>query len=101
MLPYLCWILQRFQLADVLTEFIRVIGWCMLSQFFSFGLILVTDKVFRGDCSTRQVYEEGAQTIALSVVSGINCKYDSVLAIDFLHVYYLTREKFPPFCIFS
>ncbi|KAF5443852.1 hypothetical protein F2P56_036377 [Juglans regia] len=30
------------------------------------------DKVFRGDCSTRQVYEEGAQTIALSVVSGIN-----------------------------
>lgn len=30
------------------------------------------DKVFRGDCSTRQVYEEGAREIALSVVSGIN-----------------------------
>ncbi|KAJ9189659.1 hypothetical protein P3X46_000924 [Hevea brasiliensis] len=30
------------------------------------------DRVFRGDCSTRQVYEEGAQEVALSVVSGIN-----------------------------
>ncbi|KDP27640.1 hypothetical protein JCGZ_19645 [Jatropha curcas] len=30
------------------------------------------DRVFRGDCSTRQVYEEGAKEVALSVVSGIN-----------------------------
>lgn len=30
------------------------------------------DRVFRGDCSTRQVYEDGAKEIALSVVSGIN-----------------------------
>lgn len=30
------------------------------------------DRVFRGDCATRQVYEEGAKEIALSVVSGIN-----------------------------
>ncbi|XP_015892536.3 kinesin-like protein KIN-7E [Ziziphus jujuba] len=30
------------------------------------------DRVFRGDCFTRQVYEEGAREIALSVVSGIN-----------------------------
>ncbi|KAL5563125.1 hypothetical protein UlMin_032872 [Ulmus minor] len=30
------------------------------------------DRVYRGDCSTRQVYEEGAREIALSVVSGIN-----------------------------
>ncbi|KAL6218441.1 hypothetical protein ACLB2K_011654 [Fragaria x ananassa] len=30
------------------------------------------DKVFRGDCPTRKVYEEGAQEIALSVVNGIN-----------------------------
>ncbi|KAF3435791.1 hypothetical protein FNV43_RR22883 [Rhamnella rubrinervis] len=30
------------------------------------------DRVFRGDCCTRQVYEEGAREIALSVVSGIN-----------------------------
>lgn len=30
------------------------------------------DRVFRCDCSTRQVYEEGAKKVALSVVSGIN-----------------------------
>ncbi|GMP37731.1 hypothetical protein CsSME_00009297 [Camellia sinensis var. sinensis] len=30
------------------------------------------DRVFSGDCSTRQVYDEGAKEIALSVVSGIN-----------------------------
>ncbi|XP_057449297.1 kinesin-like protein KIN-7G [Lotus japonicus] len=30
------------------------------------------DKVFGSDCSTRQVYEEAAKEVALSVVSGIN-----------------------------
>ncbi|GMJ12730.1 hypothetical protein like AT2G21300 [Hibiscus trionum] len=30
------------------------------------------DRVFRGDCSTNQVYQEGAKEIALSVVNGIN-----------------------------
>ncbi|KAJ4838094.1 hypothetical protein Tsubulata_022157 [Turnera subulata] len=30
------------------------------------------DKVFRGDCPTRQVYDDGAREVALSVVSGIN-----------------------------
>ncbi|KAF3440264.1 hypothetical protein FNV43_RR18548 [Rhamnella rubrinervis] len=30
------------------------------------------DRVFRFDCSTRQVYEEGAKEVALSVISGIN-----------------------------
>jgi len=35
----------------------------------------VADRVFRGDCETRQVYEEGAREIALSVVGGINCEY--------------------------
>ncbi|KAE9616483.1 putative plus-end-directed kinesin ATPase [Lupinus albus] len=30
------------------------------------------DRVFRGACATRQVYEEGAREIALSVVNGIN-----------------------------
>nr|DAD40430.1 TPA_asm: hypothetical protein HUJ06_014753 [Nelumbo nucifera] len=30
------------------------------------------DRVFRCDCSTKQVYEEGAKEVALSVVSGIN-----------------------------
>nr|KJB14919.1 hypothetical protein B456_002G148900 [Gossypium raimondii] len=30
------------------------------------------DRVFRGDCLTKQVYEEGAKEVAISVVSGIN-----------------------------
>ncbi|KAJ8530229.1 hypothetical protein K7X08_037064 [Anisodus acutangulus] len=30
------------------------------------------DRVYRGDCSTREVYEGGTNDIALSVVSGIN-----------------------------
>lgn len=30
------------------------------------------DSVYRGDCSTREVYEGGTKDIALSVVSGIN-----------------------------
>ncbi|KAL2477038.1 ATP binding microtubule motor family protein [Forsythia ovata] len=30
------------------------------------------DRVFRGDCATREVYEEGTKDIALSVVGGIN-----------------------------
>lgn len=30
------------------------------------------DRVFRSDCNTQEVYEEGAKAVALSVVSGIN-----------------------------
>ncbi|KAL7255725.1 hypothetical protein ACSBR1_009782 [Camellia fascicularis] len=30
------------------------------------------DRVFRTDCSTKQVYEEGAKEVALSVIGGIN-----------------------------
>ncbi|CAK7346273.1 unnamed protein product [Dovyalis caffra] len=30
------------------------------------------DRVFRSDCQTKQVYEEGAKEIALSAVSGVN-----------------------------
>lgn len=30
------------------------------------------DRVFRSDCSTNQVYEEGAKEVALQVVNGIN-----------------------------
>ncbi|KAG2567706.1 hypothetical protein PVAP13_7NG263424 [Panicum virgatum] len=30
------------------------------------------DRVFRSDCNTKEVYEEGAKAVALSVVSGIN-----------------------------
>ncbi|KAB1994551.1 hypothetical protein ES319_D13G106100v1 [Gossypium barbadense] len=35
---------------------------------YTFG----TDRVFRGDCLTKQVYEEGAKEVAVSVVNGIN-----------------------------
>ncbi|XP_009140424.1 kinesin-like protein KIN-7F isoform X1 [Brassica rapa] len=31
------------------------------------------DRVYGGECSTRQVYENGTKDIALSVVKGINC----------------------------
>jgi len=44
-------------------------------MFLNFYYDLVVDRVFRGDCSTKQVYEEGAKAIALSVVGGINCKH--------------------------
>lgn len=44
-------------------------------SFSEYLLWLVADRVFRGDCETRQVYEEGAREIALSVVGGINCEY--------------------------
>lgn len=39
-------------------------------------IFLALDKVFRSDCSTRQVYEEGAKEVALLVVSGINGEYN-------------------------
>ena len=32
------------------------------------------DRVFGCDSTTKQVYEEGAKEVALSVVNGINCK---------------------------
>lgn len=38
--------------------------------------MLGADRVFRGDCHTRQVYDEAAKEVAFSVVSGINCKYN-------------------------
>ncbi|XP_010436197.1 PREDICTED: kinesin-like protein KIN-7F [Camelina sativa] len=31
------------------------------------------DRVYRGECPTRQIYEDGTKEIALSVVKGINC----------------------------
>lgn len=34
-----------------------------------------SDRVFSAECSTRQVYEEGARQVALSVLNGINCTY--------------------------
>ncbi|PHT50933.1 hypothetical protein CQW23_10680 [Capsicum baccatum] len=35
------------------------------------------DRVYKGDCSTRKVYEGGTKEIALFVVSRINCEYTS------------------------
>lgn len=56
----------------------------VFNQFIILVCISVIDKVFRGDCPTRQVYEEGAQQIALSVVNGINCKCDDLSCDCFL-----------------
>lgn len=36
--------------------------------------IWMIDRVFGSDSTTKQVYEEGAKEVALSVVSGINCE---------------------------
>lgn len=52
--------------------------WVDLDTHFSFD-ILVTDRVYRGECPTRQVYEDGPKEVALSVVKGINCKFPLML----------------------
>lgn len=39
--------------------------------------------MYRGDCSTREVYEGGTKDIALSVVSGINCECSSHMPFTF------------------
>lgn len=67
---------------------------------------MAIDRVFRGDCSTRQVYEEGAREIALSVVSGINCEYKYSYLCCFLVPSTLERQmkvysNFFPFQTFS
>ncbi|CAM8907105.1 unnamed protein product [Rhodiola kirilowii] len=43
-----------------------------LQERSGFPTAYTYDRVFRGDNSTREVYEKGAKEIALSVVSGIN-----------------------------
>ncbi|KAK9286889.1 hypothetical protein L1049_015296 [Liquidambar formosana] len=43
-----------------------------LQERSAFPTAYTFDRVFRGDCCTKEVYEEGAKEIALSVVSGIN-----------------------------
>jgi hypothetical protein len=40
---------------------------------------LNSDRVFNPECSTRQVYEEGAKQVALSVLTGINCMHARIL----------------------
>lgn len=36
--------------------------------------MLLTDRVFHADSTTREVYEEAAKEVALKVLSGVNCK---------------------------
>ncbi|KAK6922635.1 NPK1-activating kinesin-like protein, C-terminal [Dillenia turbinata] len=43
-----------------------------LSERSTYPAAFTFDRVFKSDCSTRKVYEEGAKEVALSVVSGIN-----------------------------
>lgn len=43
-----------------------------LREGSTFPYTYTFDRVYRGDCSTREVYEEGARGLALSVVNGIN-----------------------------
>lgn len=43
-----------------------------LSIFYSY--LLRADRVFGCNSPTRQVYEEAAKKISLSVLSGINCE---------------------------
>lgn len=40
--------------------------------YFHYGAQLSVDRVFGCDCSTRQVYQDGAKDVVLSVVGGIN-----------------------------
>lgn len=37
--------------------------------------LLLTDRVFGPDCQTQRVYEEGAKDVALSALTGLNCKF--------------------------
>jgi hypothetical protein len=45
----------------------------------------LSDRVFRSDCTTKEVYEEGTKAVALSVVSGINCKLTPTSFFSFLN----------------
>ncbi|KAI3498436.1 hypothetical protein L1887_34211 [Cichorium endivia] len=48
-------------------------SWCFYGSAITVNPAIQSDKVFNGDATTRQVYDEGAKRNALSVVSGINC----------------------------
>lgn len=39
------------------------------------GVFLLEDRVFGPDCQTQRVYEEGAKDVALSALTGLNCKW--------------------------
>jgi hypothetical protein len=55
-------------------------SWCSLDILLAvvcshFACFLSPSGCLAPSCSTRQVYEEGAKEVALSVVSGINCMH--------------------------
>lgn len=84
--PPLCWV-QYVRVLGLITKQLMQNCYCIydcISDFNSwFGVsswsfIMLVDRVFRSDCSTKKVYEEGAKEVALSVVSGINCEYKIV-----------------------
>lgn len=61
----------------------------------------MVDRVFRGDCATREVYDESTKDIALSVVGGINCEYYIYWIADpshyewlFLQIYLFSGSAF-------
>lgn len=59
-------------------------SWCIafISRFY-------VDRVFGSDCSTREVYEQGAKDVAISVARGMNCKYIVSCSFSFRIVLFL------------
>lgn len=54
-----------------------------------------TDRVFGCECSTEQVYEEGAKEVALSAISGINCKHYKFLVLgNYLMIPFIITDSF-------
>lgn len=55
------------------------------------------DRVFGPDCPTQRVYEEGAKDVALSSLTGLNCKsidtFHSVLATEVYLSVHFTRSS--------
>lgn len=78
---------------------------------FAYADVPGADRVFGCDSSTKQVYEEGAKEVTLSVVSGINGRYSfHPLGFSFLlpeisspHQLekFLTGDSFLPATIFA
>lgn len=60
---------------------IKFLSWFTLIFFFFFAV----DRVFSSDAHTRQVYEEAAKEVALSVLRGINCEFFPLYLPFFLH----------------
>ncbi|KAK6118435.1 hypothetical protein DH2020_047852 [Rehmannia glutinosa] len=59
------------------------------------------DRVFSSDCSTREVYEQGAKDVVISVVRGINCKYSFSLLLVLLNRVWTTLTSFYTATVFA